>query len=350
MSNEVAASVDPIDRRAGIELETVHGRESAAILLMSLGEENAASVLKYMDPAEVQAIGEVMADMAPVTQDEIGRTLDGFVQKIEGHSSLNVGSRRYLQKILENALGTEQAIGVLSQLGKNSLAPALDSLKWMPHKVVAKIIGSEHPQYIAIVLSYLDQEKGAAVLEFLDEEHKTDIVLRLARLDTVHPTALREIDVILERKFSINSQVELSGAGGVKKAAEILNSISSEQEAEILEKISELDSDLADEIRDSLFVFENLLEIDGRGMQAVLREISGDLLVSALKGASEELKEKIFTNMSSRAAVLLKDDLEAKGPIRLTEVEEAQKEILATVTQLAEDGKIQLGGKDDAFV
>jgi len=335
----------PVDRAPALS-----GPSNAAILLMAMGEENAANVLQHMGPEEVWAIGEAMTGISGVTQDQIGVTLEAFIGKVEADSSIGAEPSNYLGLMLERALGKERALGVMSQINKDSIAPALDCLKWIPNHVVAKMIKDEHPQFIAIVLSYLNREKAAAVLEELPDERKTDIILRVSRLETVHPKALKEIDVILEKRFGQSFESELAGAGGIKTVAEILNGVSTDQENAIMESLNEIDSELATIIREKMFVFENLLTIDDRGIQALLRDIGGDVLTKALKGAGQEVRSKIFKNISSRAAALLQDDLDASGPMRLADVEEAQKEILTVAQQLAEEGKISLGGKGDDFV
>ncbi|MBX2886887.1 MAG: flagellar motor switch protein FliG [Granulosicoccus sp.] len=335
---------------AGDSAGSIHGSSSAAILLMAMGEDNAANVLKYMEPTDVQAIGEAMNAIGSISQDQIGSTLDNFIQKIEKESSIGVAPGSYLQDMLERALGKERALSVMAQIDKDSIAPALDSLKWMPDSIVAKLISDEHPQFIAIVMSYLSREKAAAILEGLSEERKADVVVRVSRLETVQPKALKEIDAIIEKRFGQSFETELAGAGGIKAIAEILNCVSTDQENLIMENLTALDAELATDIREKMFVFENLLTIDDRGIQSLLREVSGEILVKALKGADQEIRNKLFKNMSSRAASLLQDDLEASAPMKLADVEEAQKEILTIAQTLAEEGKISLGTKGGDFV
>lgn len=332
------------------KLDGLNGPAHAAILLMALGEQEAADVLKHMEPKEVQALGEAMATLEGVSQDQISGILDKFVGSIKNESSLSLGTRDYLKKTLTRALGREKAGSMLSQIQMDDDSRGLDALKWMNPRAVANLIRNEHPQIIAIVLSHLDREQAGLVLGLLPKEIHTDILLRVTRLDTIHPAALKELDEIIQRRFEENPEAELTGVGGVKAAAEILNGVSAEIETHVLEQIKEIDSDLSEEIQENMFIFDNLLAVDDRGMQTLLREVSTDKLVIALKGAANELQEKIFKNMSSRAAELLRDDLEAKGPVRLAEVEEAQKEILTAAHRLSEDGQISLGGKGDDFV
>ncbi|MBK1690691.1 flagellar motor switch protein FliG [Ectothiorhodospira mobilis] len=321
------------------------GPDRAAVLLMSLGEEAAAEVLKHMGPKEVQRIGTSMASLNNVSKSEVGEVLDDFVTTVEEQTALGMGSDDYIRSVLTSALGKDKADGVIDRilLGRNS--KGLESLKWMDPRAVAEVIRLEHPQIIAIVLSYLDPDHAAAVLSFLPERAQPDVLMRIATLDGVQPSALQELDEILERQFAGNMNVKSSSVGGVKSAANILNFVDSSKEGLILDKVREVDEQLSQKIQDLMFVFANLAEIDDRGIQALLREVSTDSLVLALKGADDTLKEKIFKNMSKRAGEMLQDDLEAKGPVRLSEVEAAQKEILSIARRMAEEGEIVLGNK-----
>jgi len=339
------ATTAKLDSLAGL-----NGAAHAAILLMALGEQEAAQILKHMEPREVQALGEAMTALEGVSQDQISGTLDKFVGNIKNETSLSIGTRDYLKKTLTRALGREKAGSILSQIQMESGPRGMEALKWMHPRAVANIIRSEHPQIIAIVLSHLEREQAGLVLGLLSEEIHTDIVVRISKLDTVHPAALQELDEIIARRFEENPEAELTGVGGIKVAAEILNGVSSDAESQIFEKLKEIDSDLGDQIQENMFIFDNLMSLDDRGMQTLLREVSSDKLVIALKGAANALQEKIFKNMSSRASEMLRDDLQAKGPVRLAEVEEAQKEILTAAHRLSEEGQIALGGKGDDFV
>jgi flagellar motor switch protein FliG len=327
------------------------GPERAAVLLMTLGEQDAAAILKHMGPKEVQKVGAAMATLANVTKGQVGEVLDEFVRTVDEQTALGVGSDEYIRNVLVQALGQDKASGLIDRilLGRNS--KGLEALKWMDPRAVAEIIRLEHPQIIAIVLSYLDPDHAAEVMSFLPERTLPDIVMRIASLDGIQPSALNELDLILEKQFSGNNNVKSSVMGGVKSAANILNFMDSSVEGQLIEKIKESDEDLSQKIQDLMFVFDNLIDVDDRGIQAILREVSTETLILALKGAEDELKEKIFKNMSKRAAETLRDDLEAKGPVRVSEVEAAQKEILAVVRRMAESGDIVLGGKGgDDFV
>ena len=328
-------------------VQKIPGPERAAIFMMTLGEESAANVLKHMDPKEVQLVGTAMASLSNVPNSTVEAVLQDFAQTIEEQSGVGVGSDEYIRNMLINALGEDKASSVIDRilLGRNS--KGLDSLKWMDPRAVADVVKNEHPQIIAIVLSYLEPDHAAEVLSHLQERTQADVLMRIATLDGVPPSALQELNDVLEQQFSGSGSAQTSGVGGVKTAANILNFMGGQAEQAITEAITEQDAELAQSIQEQMFVFENLLDIDDRGMQAILREVQSDVLIVALKGADEAMKEKIFKNMSSRAAEMMRDDLEAKGPVKLKEVEEAQKEILTVARRLADAGEISLGGGSD---
>ncbi len=319
--------------------------------MMSLGETGAAEVLKHMVPKDVQKVGTAMAMLNSVSNTTVSNVLTEFAEVIEDQSSVGVGSDDYIRNILIGALGEDKAGGVIDRIliGKN--AKGLESLKWMDPRAVAEVVKNEHPQIIAIVLSYLESDHAAEVLSHLQDRVRTDVLMRIATLDGVPPIALQELNEVLEKQFSGSSKMQKSGVGGVKTAADILNFMDGASEAAITEAITEQDEELAQSISEQMFVFDNLMEVDDRGMQAILRDVQSDSLIIALKGADDAMKEKIFGNMSSRAAEMMRDDLEAKGPVKLKDVEDAQKEILAVAKRLADAGDISLGGKgDDEYV
>ncbi len=321
------------------------GTDRAAVLLMSLGEENAAGVLKHMGPKEVQRIGTAMASLQSISRQDMNRVLQDFVQTVEQQTALGVGSDEYVRKVLTSALGEEKAGGVIDRIltGRNS--KGLEALKWMDARAVADMIRMEHPQIVAIVLSFLDPDQAAEVLALLPEKSQSEIVMRIATLDTVQPNALEELDQILEKQFSSSSAQQPAAMGGVKNAANIMNYLDPSIESRIIEQIRKSDAALGGTIQDLMFTFDNFLDLDDRSVQALLREVPGDRLVIALKGADEAVREKIFRNMSKRAAEMLREDLESKGPVRLSDVEAAQKEILGTVRRMAENGEIVIGGR-----
>ncbi|PCI06815.1 MAG: flagellar motor switch protein FliG [Gammaproteobacteria bacterium] len=330
-----------------VDIKEMSGPERAAIFMMSLGESNAAEVLKHMDPKEVQKVGTIMASLKNVSKDKVDSVVSEFVDTASGQSSVGVDSDAYIRKMLNNALGEDKAGSVIDRILTSQNSKGLESLKWMDPRAVAEVVKNEHPQITAIVLSYLDSDQSAEILSHLPERAQSDVLMRIATLDGVTPAALLELNEVLEKQFSGSSNIATSGAGGVKVAADILNFMDGATEASITEAITEHDQELAEEIQGKMFVFENLIAIDDRGMQAILRDVQSEQLIIALKGADDVIKEKIFGNMSSRAAEMMREDLEAKGPVKLKEVEDAQKEVLAIATRLADAGEISLGGKGE---
>ncbi|MCG6969885.1 MAG: flagellar motor switch protein FliG [Gammaproteobacteria bacterium] len=329
-------SKEPTDNNSGVN--------KAAILLLTLGESAASQVLKHMEPKEVQAVGSAMATLKNVSKDQVSEVLADFCNTMDKQTGLGLGADDYVRSVLVQALGEDKAGNMIERILRGANTKGLETLKWMDPRAVAEIIRLEHPQIIAIVLSYLEPDQAAEVLAYFPERVRVDVLMRIATIDGIQPVALAELNEIMEKQFSGNTNVKSSSVGGTKTAADILNFIDSSIEAEIMDNIKEVDADLGQQIQDLMFVFDNLNEISDRDIQTILREISSDSLVLGLKGADEPLKEKIFKNMSKRASEMLRDDLEAKGPVRLSDVETAQKEILAVARRLAESGDISLGG------
>jgi flagellar motor switch protein FliG len=323
------------------------GAECAAILLMTLGEQAAAEILKHMTPKEVQRVGAAMAALQNVSKQDVNAVVATFCDTVESQTALGVGSDEYIRKVLVKALGEDKASGVIDRILLGANSKGLETLKWMEPRAVAELIRLEHPQIIAIILSYLESDQSAEVLMSLPERMRPDVLLRIATLDGIQPTALQELNEIMEKQFAGNATGNLksSSVGGVKSAANILNFLDSTRQKELTDKIKEADGALAQKIEDKMFVFADLVELDDRGVQSLLREVSSDSLIVALKGADEAMKEKIFRNMSKRAAEMLRDDLEARGPVKLSDVEKAQKEILSVARRMAEAGELVLGGK-----
>jgi flagellar motor switch protein FliG len=322
------------------------GVDRAAILLLALGEQDAAQVLKHLGAKDVQRVGAAMAQLSSVSRDEVSTVLSTFSSSIDQQTSFGVGTDEYIRKVLNEALGADKAGGVIDRILRGRSSRGLEALKWMESKSVSEILRNEHPQIISIVLSYLDADQAAEVLTQLPESMRADILMRVATLDGVHPSALNELDEVLEKQFSGNGPGKSSGGfGGPKAAAEILNLVGTAQEGAIIAQIAKLDEALSQKLQDLMFVFEDLTEVDDRGMQELLREVPGDKLIIALKAADQSLKDKVFKNMSERAAQMMKDDLETKGPVRLSEVEGAQKEILMTAKRMSDEGRLALGGK-----
>ena len=324
--------------------------DQAAILMMSLGEKEAAEVLKHLGPKEVQRIGTAMTALENVSQSQVEGVMTGFLNEARTLTGLGVGSDGYIRNMLIEALGDDKANSLVDRILLGGNTTGLDTLKWMDSRAVADIIRHEHPQIQAIVVSYLDGDQAAEVLSNLQDKVRLDIVMRIAALDSVQPNALQELNDILEKQFSASSGAQTKEMGGVKVAAEIMNNLDSSMEGELMDSIKEVDEDLGTQIQDLMFVFENLKGVDDRGIQALLREVSSEILILALKGADDELQELIFVNMSKRAAELLRDDLETKGPVKLSEVEAAQKEILVIARRMADAGEIVLGGSGEEML
>ena len=327
------------------------GTEKAAVFLRSLGETDAAEVLKHMTPKEVQRVGEAMASLTNVNREDVQSVLDVFVETVEEETGLGIGSHDYVRKMLVGALGEEKAGSILDRILSGTNTSGLEQLRWMDARGVYEIIRLEHPQIIAIVCSFLEPDQSAGVLNLFPDRDQANILLRIATLDGVQPTALTELNDILEKQFSGNQGGQTTTVGGLKIAADILNFIEGSAEAAIMEKIKESEPDLGQSIEDLMFVFDNLIDLDDRGFQTLMREIQTDQLQLALKGSDEGLKEKFLNNMSQRAAEMMRDDLEAMGPVRLSDVEGAQKTILTAARSLSDKGEIMLGGgAGDEFV
>ncbi len=325
------------------------GTEKAALLLLTLGEDTAAEVLQHMNPKQVQAIGATMASMDSVTRPMVEHVLNDFLECLETQTALGIGNDSYIRGMLEKALG-DKAGNVIDRILMGSGSNGLEALKWMDPKSIAEIIRLEHPQIIAIVLSYLEPESAAQVLSNLPENTRAGILMRIATLEGVQPAAVKELDQIMEKYFADNDNVKSSMVGGEKTAADILNFMDSSIEGKVMEQVRTENEELATRIEDLMFVFDNLRDLDDRSIQTLLREISTDLLTLALKGVDEEFQQKFLKNMSSRAAEMLVEDMEAKGPVKLSEVEAAQKEILNIARQLEEAGDIVLGGGGEEMV
>ena len=319
------------------------GVDRAAIFLLTLGEKEAAEVLRHMSPQDVQRVGTAMTQINDVTRDEISDVVSTFVSEAERQTSLGTGTTDFVRKALIDAMGEDEASGLLDQIQLGRASKGLETLKWMEPRTVVDLIRNEHPQIIALVLSYLDPEKTAKILALLPEDTHSDLMLRVATLDGVQPAALQELHHVMERQFQGSGRVQAAGFGGPKSVAEILNSLGPKAQAALISQITSADEELGTRIQDLMYTFEDLMGLEDRAMQELLRQVPTDMLLLALKATDEELKEKIFKNMSQRAAETLRDDLEARGPVRLVEVEAAQKEITGTARRLAEEGVITLG-------
>ncbi|MDL2284144.1 flagellar motor switch protein FliG [Oxalobacter sp. OttesenSCG-928-P03] len=327
------------------------GAEKSAIMMLALGADEAAEVMKFMGPREVQKLGAAMATMKGVPAEVLERVLIEFMAEASKNTDIGVDTDSYIRDVLTKALGDDKAAGLITRILGARDESGIESLKWMDGQTVADLIRNEHPQIIATILVHLERDHACEVLSYFTDRQRNDVVLRIATLDGVQPSALRELNDVLTKLLTGNENVKKKPMGGVRTAAEILNFMSSEYEGNVMDHLRQYDEKMAQDIMDEMFVFDNIIDIDNRGIQTILREVQSDTLIVALKGTNEELREKFFRNMSQRAAEMMREDLEAKGPVRLSEVEANQKEILAIVRRLADEGQIVLGGKgDDQFV
>jgi len=327
------------------------GVTKGAILMLALGEEEAAEVMKYLGPREVQKLGAAMSTMKAIASEQLESVLEDFRSETEQNTSLGLDSDEYIRTVLTKALGEDKAASLLTRILGTRDASGIESLKWMDSQSVADLIRNEHPQIIATILVHLERYHACEVLTYFSERLRNDVVLRIATLDGVQPTALRELNEVLTKLLTGNENLKKKPIGGVRTAAEILNFMSGDTETSVMDNLKNYDNDLAQKIMDEMFVFDNIIDIDDRGIQVLLREVQSESLIVALKGANQDLREKIFKNMSQRAAEMMREDLESKGPVRLSEVEAQQKEILQIVRRLADEGQIILGAKgDDQFV
>lgn len=328
----------------------MNGTQRAALLLMTLGEKEAAEVLKYMGAQEVQQLGKAMASLSTVTRNEADFVLNGFITDVEDQTSLGLNTESYVRNILGSAFGKSKANAFIDRIMTGDDAQGLDALKWMSSREVIEIVKDEHPQIIAIILAYLDSQQAADVVELLPEEIRSDILMRVAGLSDIQQSALSEIEALIASKSSDASGGSTRKVGGEKVAADIVNALKPARGEALLEQIKEKNAEVSERIQEMMFTFDTLLGVDDRGIQALLREISNDLLVVALKGCDPAISDKIMGNMSKRAATLLREDMEAKGPMKLSDVEESQKEILDVARKLADSGDIDLGQGGEEYV
>ncbi|MHB1280879.1 MAG: flagellar motor switch protein FliG [Acidithiobacillus sp.] len=330
----------------------LNGIDRSAILLLSLGEDEAAEVMRHLGPREVQKLGAAMARMSHVSTDQAQTVLADFRLRLERQTSLGVGSDQYIRSMLTKALGADKAGTLIDRILHGGDANGLENLKWMDARSIADLIKLEHPQVLAMILAYMEPEQAGEVIHYLPERLVGEAMMRLASLETVQPAAIRELNEILEEQLSGESQsLQVASLGGLKAAADVLNRLETSLSTSILDKMRENDGELAEKVQEKMFVFDDLIKLDDRSLQVLLREIPSEGFVSALKGASPALREKFFANMSKRAAEMMRDDLEAKGPVRVSEVETAQKAILQIATRLDAAGQISLGaGNSEAML
>jgi flagellar motor switch protein FliG len=328
------------------------GLEQSAILLMTIGEEQAAEVFKYLSPKEVQKLGETMARLKTVSREKVEEVITHFNRAKEESLSLVGDTDAFVSQVLKRALGDEKAGMLLDRILQGRDVSGIESLKWMDPGAIGELLKNEHPQIVASILVHLERDHASEVMKQFVERMRNDVMLRIATLDGIQPQALQELNEVLSKVLAGGEKLKKATLGGTKATAEILNFLGGQVESAVVESIREHDPDLAQKILDQMFTFDNVNDLDDRAIQTLLREVQSESLIVALKGADAELREKILKNMSSRAAEMLREDLEAKGPVRVSEVEAEQREILKIVRRLADEGQIQLGGKggEDEYI
>ena len=331
--------------------EKLSNTQKCAILMMLLGENEAAEILKNLGPKEVQQLGKEMYTVQGLEQDTVNQVLDEFLAIIKTQTDLGMGSSSYIRNVMTKALGENKAQSVLGRITPTESDKPIEILDWMDARSVAELISDEHPQIMSLIISYLEAGVAADVLVLLPEDIQSDIIHRIATLETVQPDALNELERVMQLKFKTNTSLRASSVGGVKAAAQIMNFTKQNMEQRIVKSLGEKDRLLAKEIQESMFTFDTLILMDDRSMQTLLRNIDQEVLIIALKGTDDELKAKIFSCMSQRASANIQDEMEVLGPLRLTEVQEAQKAIINTARTMSDEGSIVLAGRGgDDFV
>ena len=343
-------NLDLINQALEEELRELSSTQRAAVLMLLLGEQQASDILRYMNPKEVQALGAAMVSVADLSQEAVNYVLDEFVLTLKKQASLGLGTTDYVEKVFKRALGEDKAASVLGRILPGQGSRGLEILQWMDARSIADMIRGEHPQVIAIILSVLEYDVAADVLAFLPGGARSEIIQRIASLETVQPSAMSELEAIMKQQFSNNSSAKSSSFGGVKSAAKIMNFVKTDLESQIMGGLEQIDPDLMLKIQDNMFTFDNLAGCDNRSIQTLSRNVEPDMLMVALKGANDEVKEKFLSNMSSRARSMFVDDMEAKGPLRITDVEDAQKSIMRIARKLSDAGELMLAGRGDDFV
>ena len=320
------------------------GLENSAILLMSLGEEEAANVFRHLTPKEVQSLGEAITKMKSIPRERVDAVLEMFSTVAAGQSLLVEDTDEYVKAVLRRALGEDKANLLIDRIMQGGDTAGIESLKWMDPVSVAELLRVEHPQIVAAILVHLDYDHAADVLKLFSERQRNEVLVRIATLDGIQPSALKDLNEVMGKVLSGSDRSRKATLGGVKTAAEMINLMGNSIETAVLDYIREADNELAQKIMDNMFTFDDLDQIDDKGIQALLKEVQSESLVVALKGATPAMREKVFKNMSTRAAETLREDLESRGPVRVSEVEAEQKEMLKIVRRLADEGQIVLGG------
>lgn len=346
---EEAAEVDPMDEVIQRDYDLMSGSQRAAVLMLLLGEQQAAEIVQFLNPKEVSAVGTAMVDVSDLSQDLVNKVLDDFILTIKKQTNLGLGTADYVKNVLKRALGEDKAATVLGKIMPASTSKGLEILQWMDARSIAEIIESEHPQISAIILSVLEADTAAQVLSLLPENQTAKIIERVATLDSVQPAAMQELEGIMTRQFTKTS-AKSSSIGGVETAATIMNYVTTDLSNDVMDSMNATNEDLATKIQDQMFTFDNLATVDNKGIQRLLAAVNTEVLMAAIRGANEVTKNNFLDNMSERARLLFLDDMEDKGPIRIAEVESAQRDIIRIAKKMSDDGEIVLVGKGDDFV
>lgn len=347
VANPPTAAPAPAPASSG---QMTSGTEAAAILLMVLGDGEASDLLSRLDPTEVQQLGAAMFGVSDVSEEQVDEVFDVFLNRAKRRTSIGFGSAARIRSVMENALGADRAESMLARITPATRSVALDELRWMDAKTVAGLIAHEHPQVAALVLSYLEPPIAADALQLLPAAKQPDVIYRIATLDSVSAEALEDLERILVREVARSSSAPTAARGGASEAAKIMNNMLPGTDQKIIKSVAKINKEIAQDIQDELFIFDNLIEMDDKNLSFLMRSLEPGVLVVALKGAEEKLKERIFGCMSARAASTIQDEMEEKGPIRLSEVLDAKKEILAVARRLADAGTLMLPGRGGDYV
>ncbi len=339
-----------IDQEQENALHLLSGTQKCAILMLLLGEDEAAEILKNLSPREVQQLGSAMYSVADVDQKTVNLVLDEFLSIIKAQTSIGLGADAYIRRVLVKALGDDKAGSILTRITPSSSAKGIDILQWMDARSIAEMIEGEHPQIIGIIIAHLDYAVAADVLVLLPDDLQHEVIQRVATLDSVQPEAIEQLERVMQLQFQANTSLRASKVGGIKAAAKIMNFTQTATEQRIMKSLQKLDKNLMQSIQESMFVFENLIMVDDKSLGVLMRNVEPEQLAVALKGADERLRDKILGCMSQRAAASIIDEMEAKGPMRVTEVQEAQKAIIATARRLSDAGTMVLAGRGDDYV
>ena len=328
-----------------LEMESLKTTERAALLMVLLGEQQASEIVGYLNPREVQALGTAMVGVSDVSQEAVDQVLDEFIGELKKQTNLGIGLPDYIEGVLNRALGPERASSVLSRILPSSSSKGLEILSWMTPRAICDMIADEHPQVIAIILSVLEDETAADVLTFLPAAIRPQVIRRIALLDTVQPNAMAELESVMAKQFA-TSTTSSASVGGVKAAANIMGKTKLEIETSVMTDISGEDEDLAMRIQDNMFDFENLVDLDNRSIQILMRTLEQEQMAYALKAAPEPVVEKFLSNMSQRAGAMFLDEMEMMGMVRVTDAEDAQRDIIRQARKLQDAGEIILASAD----